>query len=195
MSRHSALCTDSVAGAGCAAAGLAATSAPPVTTMQHATPNRITYRQLELCRLLPPRGRKAVIERVVLGRHVEEQLRRLEARAVLLLERLALFDEALGAHHVDIAERATRERGKAEAEDRADIAFAHVGEHAFLEDARGLERLHDEEALFQLLHESGIGVDLVGRQALALQLFEPVPQVLRTGLRVVVEALPVLAAE
>ena len=34
----------------------------------------------------------------------------------------------LGAHHVDVGQRAARERRKAKAEDRADIRLAHVGD-------------------------------------------------------------------
>ena len=49
--------------------------------------------------------------------------------------------KALRPHHVDIGERAAGERRKAEAEDRADIGLAHVGDDALLDTARRLERL------------------------------------------------------
>ena len=53
--------------------------------------------------------------------------------AVFLLQPLAQLDEALRPHHVDIGQRAAGERREAEAEDRADIGLAHVGDDALLE--------------------------------------------------------------
>ena len=84
------------------------------------------------------------------------------------------IDEILRAHHVDVGQRAAGERRKAEAEDRADIGLAHVGEHVLLEAARGLQRLNAEQALLQLLD-----VDLVGIELLRLQIGEARPQLLR----------------
>src|SRR5262247_2143517 len=93
-------------------------------------------------RRLPAAGRReAAIERLVLGGHLGEELGGPEARTVLLLQRLAQLDEALGAHHVDVAQGPAGEGREAEAEDGADVALAYVGEHALLEDARALERL------------------------------------------------------
>src|SRR5207237_9081607 len=70
-----------------------------------------------------PRGRrKSGVAGVVLGRHLGEELSRLEARAMLLFQPLAEIDEALGAHHVDVGESAARKRREAEAEARADTS-------------------------------------------------------------------------
>src|ERR1043165_2297237 len=99
--------------------------------------------------LLPLRG-KARIEALALLRHLDEQLVRLEALAVFLRELLAQRDELFHAHHVDVAERTTGVRRIAEAEDRADVRLAHVGEHALLEAARGLEEGRSEEHTSEL---------------------------------------------
>ena len=82
---------------------------------------------------------------------IDEQLGGRKARAVFLLERAAQRHELLGSHHVDIGHHAAGIGREAPAEDRADIGFAHVGHHFFLEGARGFHRLHHKEALFQLL--------------------------------------------
>ena len=71
--------------------------------------------------------------------------------AVFLLQPLAQLDEALRAHHVDVGQRAAGERREAEAEDRADIGLAHVGDDALLDAARGFQRLHHQEAVLELL--------------------------------------------
>src|ERR1700731_1444245 len=55
--------------------------------------------EARLRRLAFSAGREAAVEGVALGGHLDEQLGRLEAVAVLLLQRLAQLDEALGAHH------------------------------------------------------------------------------------------------
>ena len=58
--------------------------------------------------------------------------------------------ERFGAHAVDVGERAAGEGREAEAEDRADVRLARVGDDAFLERARRLQRLHREQPLLQL---------------------------------------------
>ena len=88
-----------------------------------------------------------------------QQLRRLELRAVFLLQRLGELDELLRAHAVDVGQRAAGEGREAEGEDRADIGLARIGDDAFLHDARRFQRDGDEEALLQLLD-----VDLVRRR-------------------------------
>src|SRR5271170_4246132 len=85
--------------------------------------------------------REAAIERFALFRHFVQQLGRLEAVAVALGKAVAKFDERLCAHAVDVRHRAAGERREAEAKDRADVGLAHVGDHAFLDTARGFERL------------------------------------------------------
>src|SRR5262245_63759102 len=103
-----------------------------------------------LRRLLLPLRREARIEALALRRHLEQELVRLEALAVLLRELLAQRDELPRAHHVDVGERAARIGRVAEAEDRSDIRLAHVGQHVLLEAARGFERLDREQARLQL---------------------------------------------
>src|SRR5262249_21201057 len=112
---------------------------------------------------------------------------------MLLFEGLAQLDEALGTHHVDEAERPAGERREPEAENGADIALADVRENAFLKDAGGFQRLDHQEPLLELLHQGGTRIDLVDSEPLGLELLEPWPQTFLTGLRVVVEALAVLA--
>src|SRR4051812_36396341 len=60
---------------------------------------------------------EAGVEGFVLGGHVAQLLGGLEAGAVFLFQALAQVDEALRPQHVDIAERAARERREAEAQD------------------------------------------------------------------------------
>src|SRR2546423_7533769 len=115
-----------------------------------------------LRRLLLPLGREARIKALAPGGHLDEQLVRLEALAVFLRELFAQRDELTCAHHVDVGQRAARIGRVAEAEDRADVGFAHVGEHALLEAARGLQRLDREQASFQFVYVDYVGV-LLGR--------------------------------
>ena len=121
-----------------------------------------------------------------------QQLRRREARAVFGLELVAEFDELLRAHEVDIGQRAAGERRKAEAEDRADIGLAQIGDDMILHRAGGFHRLHHEKALLHLLDIERIGIEMLGLQAA-----EGRPQALLALalLRIVVKALAVLAAE
>src|SRR6266480_7218429 len=63
--------------------------------------------------------REAAVERLALGRHLDQEFRRGEARAVFGLQSLAQLDEFFGAHEVDIGQRAAGEWRKAEAQDRA----------------------------------------------------------------------------
>src|SRR5206468_12146361 len=62
--------------------------------------------------------REAAVERLAARRHVFEQLRRGEARAVFGFEFVAQLDELPRAHEVDIGQRTAGERREAEAEDR-----------------------------------------------------------------------------
>jgi len=66
------------------------------------------------------------------------------------------------------------ERRKAEAEDRADIGFAHIGDHAFLDAARGFERLDRQQAVLEHFNVDRIRIEL-GR----LQIGKAGPQALR----------------
>src|SRR5947209_4081917 len=61
-----------------------------------------------LRRLLLPLRREARIETLAVGGHLDEQLVRLEAFAVLLRELFAQRDELTCAHHVDVGQRAAR---------------------------------------------------------------------------------------
>src|SRR3954453_21980390 len=99
----------------------------------------------ELGGLFLLRRRETPIEGLALLGHINEQLRRRKARAVFFLELLAEVDEGLRAHHVDVGQRAAGVRRKTEAEDRADVGLAHVGDDLLLEGTRGLDRLHYQE--------------------------------------------------
>jgi hypothetical protein len=106
----------------------------------------------------------AAVEGLALGGHLLEQLRRREARAVFLLEGVAERDEVLGAHEVDVGQRAAGERREAEAEDRADVRLAHVGDDVILDGARRFQRLHHQEAVLQLLDVERIRIELLRLQ-------------------------------
>src|SRR5881227_3538493 len=136
-------------------------------------------------------GGGTAIKSLARFRHVDEQAGRRETVAVLLGELVAEQNEIADAHSVDIAQRAAGIRCKAEAEDRADIRLARIGDHPFLEGARGLNRLHDEDALLQFLDVDRIRVELalgeIGKS-------RPEPLLALALLGIIVEALAVLAA-
>src|SRR5262249_20145290 len=149
---------------------------------------RRSIRSYKLRRRLGLPGAEPPVEGVALAGHFDEKLRGLEACAVLLLEGLHHLDEALGAEHVDPRERPAGIWRKPEAEYRADVGLAHVGEHALFETARGLERHDAEQAVLDLAHVDVVGVDLD-----RLQVGEPRPQALLSLLGIIVEAFAVLA--
>ena len=93
---------------------------------------------------------EAAVEAVAFGGHVDEQRRRRKPWPARRFEAPALFDECLRPHHVDVGQRTARERREAEAQDRADVSLAHVGQHALLEAARGFERLDAKQAMLQV---------------------------------------------
>src|SRR4029077_13819439 len=140
-------------------------------------------------RLLLPLRREARIEALALFRHLDEQFVRRKTLGVFLREAFAQRDEFLRTHHVDVAERSPGIRRIAEPEDRTDIGLAYVREHAFLEATRGFQRLDRKQAVFQFLH-----VDLVRILLRRLEVREAGPQPLRTALRIIIEALGVLAS-
>ena len=83
-----------------------------------------------------------------------------------------------GAHEVDIGQRAAGERREAEAEDRADIGLALIGDDVILHRARGFHRLHHQEALLQLLDVERIGIEMLRlqrRTSAGHRLFWPLP--------------------
>ena len=103
----------------------------------------------------------AAIKRLAVRRHFAQQGRRRETRAMPGGQCVAQFDEGLYAHAVDIGQGPAGERREAKAEDRADIGLARVGDDMLRDGARGLHRLYDEEALFQLGHVKSVRIDLV----------------------------------
>src|SRR6266702_6995979 len=116
------------------------------------------YKRTSGSRLL---RREATVEGFSLRSHLLEKFRRGEARAVLRFELVAELDEFLRAHEVDVGQRAAGERREAEAEDRADISLARIGDDVILHRARGFYRLHHQETLLQLLDVERIGVELL----------------------------------
>src|SRR5215216_7228238 len=76
--------------------------------------------------------REAAVEGLAARRHVFQEFRRGEARAVFGLQLVAELDEFSRAHEVDIGQRTAGERCKAKTEDRADIGFPHVGDDVIL---------------------------------------------------------------
>ena len=118
--------------------------------------------------------REAAVEGLALGRPCRSAACGGVKRGPYLASSLsAQLDEVLGAHAVDVGQRAAGERREAEAEDRADIGLAQVGDDALLDSARGFQRLHHQEALLQLLDVERIGIEL-----LRLQVREARPQAL-----------------
>src|SRR3974390_347 len=112
-----------------------------------------------LCRLFLLRRSEAAVEGLVLIGHLDQQLVGRKARAVFLLQVAAQRNELPGAHHVDVGESAAGKRRKAEAEDGANIGLAHVGQDFLLEAARGLQCLHCQQAILQLLHIDSIRIE------------------------------------
>src|SRR6185312_16895038 len=94
---------------------------------------------------------EALVEAFVRVGEIEQQTVGREALAVALLEQAAEIDEFARAHHVDPRERAAGIGREAEAEDRADIRLAHVGQNLLLEAAGRLQRLDTEQAQFQFV--------------------------------------------
>src|SRR5829696_96752 len=133
---------------------------------------------------------RAAVERAARLGHVEEDFWRGEALAVLRLELAGKRHEALRAHAVDVGEPPARVGREAEAEDRADVGLARVGDDALAVDPRRLERLRHEEALLELLHVDAVGIELGGGEVL-----ETGPQALLPLLGVVVEASSVFPSE
>src|SRR5436190_2313771 len=70
-----------------------------------------------------PRRCEAVVEGLVLGGKIEQELRRRKARPEFLFQCLAKRNKTLGAHHIDPGNRPAGERSKTPAENRADIGF------------------------------------------------------------------------
>src|SRR5579863_880453 len=135
------------------------------------------------------RRRKAAIERLAFFRHVVKELARLETLAAFLGESVAEIDKGFRSHAVDIGNGAAGERGKAEAEDRADVGFAHVGDDLLLDAPGGFERLDRQEPTLQNRNIDAVGIEL-GR----LQIAKPRPQPFRRILRIVIKAFAVLAS-
>ena len=77
----------------------------------------------------------------------------------------AELDELLRAHAVDVGQRAAGVGREAEAEDRADIGLARIGDDALFHRARGFQRLHHQEALLQFLDVERVGIELLGLQS------------------------------
>src|SRR5262249_37205042 len=97
-------------------------------------------------------GAEALVEALILGRHVPQQLVGAEAFAIGVGQAIGFLDELLGSpEEVDVADGAARIRGKAPGQDRADVGVPGIGDHAFLEAARDLDALAHEKALGQLL--------------------------------------------
>src|SRR3954470_10672914 len=88
------------------------------------------------CRRLPVP--EPAIEAVVALSQIDQQLRRLELTAELLLERLGNLDEGSGADAVDIGERTAGIGREAERQDRADIGLARIGDDPLLHHPRRL---------------------------------------------------------
>src|SRR5262249_55507075 len=82
-----------------------------------------------------PRRAEPPVEGLALRGHLDEEPRGRKAQPVFLGQRLTQRDEFLRPHHVNIGERAARERREAEPEDRANIGLAYVGEDVLLEAA------------------------------------------------------------
>src|SRR6266480_2369506 len=109
--------------------------------------------------------REAAVECLALGRHLDQEFRRGEARAVFGLELVAKLDELPGAHEVDVGQRAAGERRKSKTQDRADIGLTHIGDYVILHGARGLYCLHDKKALLQLLDIERVRIEMLRLQA------------------------------
>src|ERR1700733_11045662 len=128
--------------------------------------------------------RVLAVEALALGRHLPQAAARREARTVLASEFLGAGDERLRAQAVDQRDRTAGERREAEAEDRADVGLAGVGDDALLHAARGLQRLREQETVLQVSHRNRIGIE-----PLACDFLQARPEALGAICRIIVKAL------
>src|SRR5690606_21764543 len=99
---------------------------------------------------------KPLVEALVLGGHVTQELVRAEAFAVRVGETIGFLDEFLRSpEQVDVADAAARVRRKAPRQDRAHVSVARIGDDAFFEAAGHLDALAEEVALGQLFLQRG----------------------------------------
>src|SRR4051794_22796617 len=105
-------------------------------------PSRRLLRRLLRVRLFQLRRRllrrEAAVEGLPFRGHLFQQLWGREARAVFRFKPAAQLDEFFRSHEVNIAQRTPGERRKAEAEDRADVGLARIGDDVILYGPRGL---------------------------------------------------------
>eukprot|EP00965_Chrysotila_dentata_P088104 2908593-Pleurochrysis_carterae.AAC.1 len=106
-------------------------------------------------------GARGAVERSARLRVLEEQLRRRELVAVLLLQHAQLLDDGFRAKLVHVHEGPAQKRRETDAKDGADVAVARVADDARLE---AVDRL-DQEAQHHPLGQLGLGerVRLLGR--------------------------------
>ena len=138
--------------------------------------------------------REPAVEGLALRRHVAQQLAAASKRGpYFACELVAQLDEGLRAHAVDVGERAAGERREAEAEDRADIGLARIGDDALL---HACARLPPPAPTRKRCFSSSTS-SVSGSSCFGLQVREARPQALLALalLGIVVEALAVLAAE
>jgi hypothetical protein len=100
-------------------------------------------------------GRKSAIERISGLSHVDQQRRRAIAIAVFPLVSPALGQEGLTSHGINIGQRTSGERGKAETENGTDIRLANVGQNTFLQATGGLKRLNQQQTLLEFIKRKG----------------------------------------
>src|SRR3954452_2856716 len=82
------------------------------------------------------RAREPAVEAPAFRRHLFQQAVRTEASSMLLRQLPCKRNEHVDAHAVDVGQRAPGVRGKAEAEDGADVGLARISDHAFFDGAR-----------------------------------------------------------
>src|SRR4051794_7616672 len=97
------------------------------------------------------------MEGLSLDAHVDQDLRRCKARAVLARELLCTLHEALHAVGVDELQRAALEGSEAPAEDRTDIRIGHRAHHALGEALGGLVGLGEQESIDQVRLRQRLG--------------------------------------
>src|SRR5689334_8323167 len=88
------------------------------------------------CRRRAVRSADLAVEALALASHLDEQRRRLEARAEALLERARSPQHFRSAEDVHVAERTAAKGREADAEDRSDVAVPRAPQDALVEAAQ-----------------------------------------------------------
>src|SRR5437867_12795687 len=91
------------------------------------------------------------IEALLRARHVQEKIRRSEARRKALIQRFHLAHDLCSSDGVDVSEGAAAEWREADAEHRADVAVPGRSQNSLLETAHGFVDHREHAAIHDLV--------------------------------------------